>query len=116
MLDGQINGESVLAPVERGFAPTLKPSDIVVMDNLGSHKNKAARRAIRAGGATLLFVAKYSPNFNPIEPLFAKLRHWLRNTAERTRDALCRSLAQILDTFSATEFVNDLVNSGYART
>nr|WP_263053712.1 transposase [Defluviicoccus vanus] len=72
--------------VEKALVPTLKPRDIVIMDNLGSHKTKAVRRA---AGATLLFLPKYSPDLNPIEQLFAKLKHCLRNAAERTRDAVC---------------------------
>ena len=86
------------------------------MDNLGSHKTKAVRRAIRAAGATLFFLPKYSPDLNPIEQLFAKLKHWLRNAAERTRDTVCTAIARILDTVSATECANYLVNGGYART
>lgn len=94
LLDGPVNSESFLIYVEKILAPTLKPRDIVIMDNLGSHKNKAIRRAIRAAGATLLFLPKYSPDLNPIEQVFAKLKHWLRNAAERTGDALCRAIAE----------------------
>lgn len=115
LLDGPVNAESFLLYVEKILAPTLKPRDIVIMDNLGSHKNKAVRRAIRAAGATLLFLPKYSPDLNPIEQLFAKLKHWLRHAAERTRDTLCRAIAEILDTISPDECANYLVNSGYAR-
>jgi Transposase and inactivated derivatives len=111
LLDGPVNGESFLL----FLAPTLKPRDIVIMDNLGSHKNKAVRRAIRAAGAMLLFLPKYSPDLNPIEQLFSKLKHGLRHAAERTRDALCRAIAEILDSISPTECANYLVNSGYAR-
>ena len=75
----------------------------------------ALRQAIRAAGATLLFLPKYSPDLNPIEQLFAKLKHWLRHAAERTRDTLCRAIAEILDTISPDECANYLVNSGYAR-
>jgi len=84
LLNGPINGESFLVYVEELLVPTLKPGDIVVMDNLGSHKGKAVRQAIRAAGAKLLFLPKYSPDLNPIEQLFAKLKHQLRNAAERT--------------------------------
>lgn len=115
LLDGPVNGESFLLYVEKVLVPTLKPRDIVIMDNLGSHKNKAVRRAIRAAGAMLLFLPKYSPDLNPIEQLFSKLKHGLRHAAERTRDALCRAIAEILDSISATECANYLVNSGYAR-
>ena len=85
------------------------------MDNLGSRKTKAVRRAIRAAGATRLFLPKYSPDLNPIEQFFAKLKHCLRNAAERTRDAVSTAIAQILDTISARECANYLANSGYAR-
>ena len=68
--------------------PTLKPGDIVIMDNLGSHKSNAVRRAIRAAGARLFFLPKYSPDLNPIEQLFAKLKHWLRKAAKRTVSAV----------------------------
>jgi transposase len=78
LLDGPINGASFLVYVEEVLAPTLKPGDIVVMDNLGSHKGKAVRQAIRAAGAKLLFLPKYSPDLNPIEQFFAKLKHHMR--------------------------------------
>jgi transposase len=81
LLDGPINGESFLLYVEQVLVPTLKPSDIVIMDNLGSHKSKAVRTAIRAVGAKLLFLPKYSPDLNPIEQLFSKIKHWLRDAA-----------------------------------
>ncbi|QNT69693.1 IS630 family transposase [Defluviicoccus vanus] len=116
LLGGPINGDSFQLYVEKILVPTLRPRDIVILDNLGSHKTKAVRRAIRAAGATLLFLPKYSPDLNPIEPLFTKLKHCLRNAAERTRDAVCTAIAWILETVSATECTNYLVNSGYART
>ena len=81
--------------------PTLKPGDIVIIDNLGSHKGKAVRRAIRNAGAKLIFLPKYSPDLNPIEMLFAKLKHLLRKAARRTLDAICDAIAEILDTVSA---------------
>ncbi len=112
LLDGPVNAESFLLYVEKVLAPTLKPRDIVIMDNLGSHKNKAVRRAIRAAGAMLLFLPKYSPDLNPIEQLFSKIKHWPRNAAGRTRDALCRAIAQTLDATSPAEGTTDLVNSG----
>lgn len=116
ILDGPVNGECFRLYVEKELVPTLKPRDIVIMDNLGSHKVKAVRRAIRAAGATLLFLPKYSPDLNPIEQLFAKLKHRLRNAAERTRDALSDAIARILQTIPASECANYLVNAGYART
>ena len=78
--------------------PTLRPDDIVVIDNLGSHRGKAIRRLIRSVGARLFFLPKYSPDLNPIEQLFAKLKHWLRKAAKRTVEAVSRAIGQALDT------------------
>ena len=86
VLDGPINGEAFLAYVEQVLAPTLKPGDVVVMDNLGSHKNRAIRDAIRAAGARLIFLPPYSPDLNPIEQVFAKLKR----CSERLRNAPLR--------------------------
>ena len=116
LLDGPVDGESFRLYVEKELVPTLKPRDIVVMDNLGSHKTSAVRRAIRAAGATLVFLPKYSPDLNPIEQLFAKLKHRLRNEAERTREAVSAAIARILETIPATECARYLANTGYART
>jgi transposase len=116
LLDGPINGESFLIYVEQVLAPTLKPGDIVVMDNLGSHKGKAVRQAIRAAGARLLFLPKYSPDLNPIEQLFAKIKHFLRDTAERTFRTVCDAVGRLLPTISAKECKNYLVNAGYGQT
>lgn len=115
LIDGPINGERFLLYVEKVLCPTLNPGDIVIMDNLGSHKGKAVRRAIRGVGARLLFLPKYSPDLNPIEQLFAKLKHWLRDAAERNRDALCDAIAKTLATVSPTECANYFKNSGYAQ-
>jgi len=87
VIDGPINGESFLAYVEQVLVPTLKPGDIVIIDNLGSHKGKAVRRAIRAAGAKLFFLPPYSPDLNPIEQVFTKLKTLLRKAAERTVEA-----------------------------
>ena len=103
LIDGPINGECFLLYVEKVLVPTLRPGDIVIMDNLGSHKGKAVRRAIRSAGAKLLFLPKYSPDLNPIEQLFAKLKHLLRKAAERTREAVCDAIGKILNTISAAE-------------
>ena len=81
-------GESFRTYVDQVLAPTLKPGDVVILDNLGSHKGKAVRRAIRASGARLLFLPPYSPDLNPIEQVFAKLKHLMRKAKERTVDAL----------------------------
>jgi len=113
LLDGPINGESFLIYVEEVLVPTLKPGDIVVMDNLGSHKSKAVRQAIRAAGAKLLFLPKYSPDLNPIEQFFAKLKHHMREAAERTFDTLCNAIGKILPNVSADECRNYLIHAGY---
>ena len=86
------------------------------MDNLGSHKSPAVRRAIRAAGARLFLLPKYSPDLNPIEMLFSKLKHWLRKTAARTQDAVCTAIAHILQTVTATECRNYFTEAGYDRT
>jgi len=116
LFDGPINGESLLLYVEQLLVPTLKPGDIVIMDNLGSHKGQAVRQAIPAAGAKLLFLPKYSPDLNPIEQLFAKLKHHLRDAAERTYDAVCDAIGKILPTVSAIECRNYLANAGCGRT
>lgn len=115
LLDGPINGESFLTYVETQLAPTLGPGDIVIMDNLGSHKGKAVRRAIRAVGARLIFLPKYSPDLNPIEQLFAKLKHLLRKAQARTRNAVCEAIRDLLGAFTQDECANYLQNSGYDR-
>ena len=115
LLDGPINGEAFQIYVEKLLVPTLRPGDIVVMDNLGSHKGKAVRRAIRAAGAKLFFLPKYSPDLNPIEQVFAKLKHLLRKAAARTSDAVCAAIGQLLDNFTPQECVNYFMNSGYER-
>jgi transposase len=114
VLDGPINGEWFLAYVEQVLVPTLSPGDVVVMDNLGSHKGKAVRRAIRRAGAHLIFLPPYSPDLNPIEQVFAKLKTLLRKAAERTVEATWTRIGQLLDRFPPDECANYLVNSGYA--
>ena len=114
MIDGPINGQSFLAYVEQFLIPTLKPGDIVILDNLGSHKGDAVRKAVRAAGARLLFLPPYSPDLNPIEQVFAKLKTLLRKAAERSVEATWRRIGSLLDTFSAAECANYLRNSGYA--
>ena len=114
LFDGPINGEAFLAYVKGFLVPTLRPGDIVIMDNLGSHKGKAVRRAIREAGARLLFLPKYSPDLNPIEQVFAKLKHLLRKARARTYEALLQATADLLDAFQPEECANYLRNSGYA--
>jgi transposase len=115
LIDGSINGERFLLYVEKVLAPTLQPGDIVVMDNLGSHKGKAVRQAIRKAGARLFFLPKYSPDLNPIEQLFAKLKHWLRKVAARNVSTVCDAIGQILNCVSSQECTNYFTNSGYDR-
>ena len=114
LFDGPINGERFRAYVEQELVPTLKSDDIVVLDNLGSHKSKAVRSAVRAAGARLVFLPKYSPDLNPIEQAFAKLKGEIRKAKPRTVDAICDAIRDILTRFSPTECKNYLVNAGYA--
>jgi putative transposase len=116
LLEGPINGERFRLYVEKVLVPTLAPGDIVVMDNLGSHKGCAVRHAIRSAGAKLFFLPKYSPDLNPIEQVFAKLKHLLRRAAARNFDTVCTAIAQLLDSFTPQECANYFANSGYART
>lgn len=114
VIDGPINGTLFTAYIEQFLAPTLTPGDIVILDNLGSHKGKAARAAVRARGAHLIFLPPYSPDLNPIEQLFAKVKHWMRHAEERNHDATWRRVGQLLDIVSPTECANYLRNAGYA--
>ena len=114
LVDGPIDGESFRTYVEQVLVPTLRPGDIVIMDNLGSHKSKEVRRLIRSAGAKLLFLPKYSPDLNPIEQVFAKLKHLLRKAAARTIETVCAAIADILGAFSPEECSNYFRNSGYA--
>jgi transposase len=98
---------------EKVLLPTLRPGDIVVLDNLGSHRGKAVRQLIRAAGAKLFFLPKYSPDLNPIEQVFAKLKHLIRKAAARTSDAVCAAIGQALQAFTPQECANYLKNSGY---
>jgi transposase len=116
VIDGPINGELFTLYVERVLVPTLTPGDVVILDNLGSHKGQAARRAIRAAGAHLLFLPPYSPDLNPIEQLFAKLKHLLRTAEPRNVEATWRKVGHLLDLFSPAECANYIKNAGYAST
>jgi transposase len=116
VIDGPINGESFLAYVEQFLVPTLKPGDIVVIDNLGSHKGKAVRRAIRAAGAKLFFLPPYSPDLNPIEQIFAKLKILLRKAAERTGETVWKRIGKLLNGFTPQECANYFANAGYASS
>ena len=114
VIDGPVNGRSFAAYIEQFLVPTLAPGDIVIMDNLGSHKGQPVRRAIRKAGARLLFLPPYSPDLNPIEQVFAKLKTLLRKADERTVEATWRRIGALLDAFSPDECANYLRNSGYA--
>jgi transposase len=116
VLDGPINGESFKAYVEQFLVPTLKPGDIVIMDNLGSHKGHAVRRAIRAAGVRLLFLPPYSPDLNPIEQVFAKLKTLVRKGVERTVEATWQRIGSLLDRFTPQKCANYVRNAGYAAT
>ena len=113
VIDGPINGEAFRTYVEQVLVPTLRPDDIVILDNLGSHKAPAIRKAIRAAGARLLFLPAYSPDLNPIEQVFAKLKHLLRKATERSKEAVWRRIGDLLDLFTPQECENYLRNSGY---
>jgi transposase len=115
VFDGAINGETFLAYVEQVLVPTLEPDDIVIMDNLGSHKVAGVREAIEAVGATLLYLPPYSPDLNPIEQLFAKLKALLRKAAARTFEALLAAIAAALGAFTSSECANYLANAGYSK-
>lgn len=114
VFDGPINGESFLAYVRQALVPTLRAGDIVIMDNLGSHKSRAVREAIRAAGARLWFLPAYSPDLNPIEQVFAKLKTLLRKAEERTVDAVRSRIGALLGHFTPSECANYFRNSGYA--
>ena len=113
VVDGPINGTMFRAWVEHFLVPTLQPGDIVVLDNLGSHKGAAVRRAIRQAGAHLLFLPPYSPDLNPIEMVFAKLKTLLRKADERSIHAVWTRIGQLLDQFSSSECANYLRHAGY---
>jgi len=113
IIDGAINGETFRAYVEQFLAPTLAPGDIVIMDNLGSHKVAGVREAIEAAGARLLYLPPYSPDLNPIEQFFSKLKAILRKAAARTIDTLHAAVAAALSACNSTEFANYLANDGY---
>ena len=113
VVDGAINGEIFLAYIQQHLAPTLKKNDIVVMDNLSSHKCEGVRDAIHATGARVLYLPPYSPDFNPIEQVFAKLKALLRKFGERSMDSLWNRLGTLLDHFSISECRNYFRHCGY---
>jgi transposase len=116
MLDGPINAAAFQTYVEKALLPALKPGDLVIMDNLGSHRGAAVRKAIRSARAKLILLPKYSPDLNPIEQVFAKLKHLLRKAAARTIETLVAAVGQLLDTYTPQECANYFANAGYRRT
>jgi len=114
VFDGPINGDCFRAYVEQLLVPALKPGDIVVMDNLGSHKSRAVREAIRDAGARLWFLPKYSPDLNPIEQTFSKIKHWMRQAQKRSPDDIWPHLGYLIDTIKPDECANYFQNAGYA--
>ena len=116
VLDGAVNGRSFRAWVEQFLAPALSPGDVVVLDNLAAHKVDGVRQAIAAVGAFILYLPPYSPDLNPIEQLFAKLKALLRKAATRTKDALWAAIGSVLDSFSSQECANYLAHCGYGST
>jgi transposase len=116
VFDGPINGELFLAYVEQVLVPTLRPGDLVIMDNLRSHKVAGVREAIEGAGAKLMFIPPYSPDLNPIEQAFAKLKALLRARAIRTVDALWKALGSLVDHFSPEECANFLRHDGYFQS
>jgi len=116
VFDGPINGKSFQAYVEQALVPTLGLGDIVVMDNLGSHKGRAVRAAIRGAGAKLFFLPPYSPDLNPIEMAFSKLKAMLRKAAERSVEGLWNRIGTLVDAFSAADCANFFKAAGYASS
>jgi transposase len=113
VIDGPINGDWFIAYVEQVLAPTLSKGDIVIMDNLASHKVAGVRSAIEAKGASLIYLPPYSPDLNPIEQAFAKLKSLLRKAAARSIESLWNVIGRLINSFSPEECANYLANSGY---
>ncbi len=113
VVDGAVNGDVFVAYVEQTLAPTLRPGDVVVMDNLSSHKRVGVRQAIEAVGAKLLYLPPYSPDFNPIEQAFSKFKRLLQTAKARTVDALWTACGELQERFSETECRNYIRHAGY---
>ena len=116
VLDGPMTGPAFRAYVEQFLAPALAPGDVVVLDNLAAHKVTGVRQAIAAAGASILYLPPYSPDLNPIEQLFAKLKALLRKTAARTKDALWQAIGRLLGAVLPSECTNYLDHCGYGST
>lgn len=116
VFDGPINGECFRAYIAQQLVPLLAPGDIIVMDNLGSRKSAAIRRMIKAAGARLWYLPPYSPDLNPIEQAFAKVKHWMRLAQKRTIEDTWRQIGDLIASFHPHECSNYFVNAGYAST
>ena len=115
VFDGPINGESFLAYVEQMLVPELTHRNTVILDNLGSHKSEAVIKAIRGTGARLFFLPPYSPDLNPIEQAFAKLKHLLRKARQRSMESVWKTVGQILQSIPPDECRNYFINAGWVR-
>jgi transposase len=116
VLDGPINRDAFEVYAEKVLVPELSPGDVVVMDNLSSHKGPNVRALIEKAGAILLYLPPYSPDFNPIENAFAKLKALLRKAAERTIEGLWKEIGRLLETFTPSECANYFAAAGYEPT
>lgn len=114
VVEGPINGVIFRAYIEQFLLPTLQPGDIVILDNLGSHRSAAIRSAIYGAGAKLAFLPPYSPDLNPIEQVFAKVKHWMRMAQTRAVDAIHDRIANLVAGISQAECESYLRNAGYA--
>lgn len=116
VIDGPMDGDAFLAYVQSFLCPTLSPGDIVILDNLGSHKVEGVEEAIIATGATLLYLPPSSPDLNPIEKFFSKLKALLRKAAKRTVETLWEQIGELLNSISSTECSNYFASCGYVNT
>ncbi len=116
VVDGPMTRTTFLTYLERCLKSTLKHGDIVIIDNLPAHKGDDVQKVIKTARARLLYLPKYSPDLNPIERVFSKLKALLRKTAKRTIPGLCRKIGKLLGAFSARECANFLAHAGYAST
>lgn len=115
VVDGPINGALFQLYVQDLLVPTLRAGDIVILDNLGSHRGRAVREAIRSSGAILAFLPPYSPDLNPIEQVFSKIKHWMRMAQARTLEAICDRVAEVVTAMTERECRNYISNTGYDR-
>ena len=114
VFDGPINARCFQAWIEQFLVPTLRPGDIVILDNLASHKGRPVRQAVHGAGAKLWFLPPYTPDLNPIEQAFAKIKHWMRDAQKRTPEDACDHLGTLIDSIQPQECRNYIQNAGYA--